>query len=378
MSDFYATIDSSLYKTCNDKDGESESKVIITPKLTVAQGEAAQAPGGGTILNIDTYQWEVLNINSNYKNAINKQTYATVTPLTATNEKFVAYEVSNIQDGEVVFIQIACSIADSGNPTALLNYDYEYGSKIISNQTVYRGDPENTRFRIFSTKNGKIEQEYIYDNAIERTIEIANKNDRSFFSKIENTANGGKENIAQFLTRLQEVKGKSNYNESYSTKADRVGEGGFGLKTRGSVSFAKEENVLYAHGRSLDLDSIESLLYQNPHNSVSRGAPQAPDLVHYVVALDNRRRQNSGYNAYIKPMLNPGWSTKGIQPRFYFPERSSHPAGNNNPGQHCGSVVVDVTWTPPAYPRCPSSHPSCVGYASTTIPYCFDLPCPNC
>jgi hypothetical protein len=372
---FYATIDSSLYKTCKDKDGESENKVIITPTLNMAQGDASRA-SDGTLLNIDTYYWEVLKVNSNYKNAINKQTFATVNALTSINQKFVAYEVSNIQDGEVVYIQIACSIKDSANPSYLIDLDYEYGSKVISNQTVYRGDPVNTAFRIFTTKNGKIEQENIYDNAIERTIKIANKADRAFFSSIENTTNGSKENISEFLTRWESK--NSIGNETYTTQNTSIGSGGYGLKTRGSVTFAKDEKVLYAHGRSLDLDSIESLLYQNPKNSIPEGTPEEADRGIYLQAMHNRRSQDSGYNSFLMPMFNPGFTSKGIQPRFYFPERSSHPAGNNNPNQKCGTAYADVTWTPPSYPVCPSNKPVCAGHKQITVPFCVDLPCQNC
>jgi hypothetical protein len=381
---FYATIDSSIYKTCNDKDGESENSVVITPRLVF--GKNCVWPRLGSAIDIDTFTWKVLKVNSSFTNAINKQSFATITPLTSEDEEFVAYKVSNIQEGEVIYAQVGCAISDSGRPGALTDYDYKFGNVMMSNQVAYRGDPINTRFKIWTTSSGKLEEDYIYDAPIEKSIQLANSNWVHFFAEKEATANGSRENIHEFLDRWTNVNDSSSDFKSRKNQTFVAGTNGAGnvYKKRTSASFARDETVLYAHGRSLDMESIRTLLYQNPSNSISRTAKLAPDFDLFIAAVHNRRRQNTGYNAIKNPLFNPFFIPR--EPSLlHFPGRSGHAAGGNSTGQECGDVTYTYTWTPPGYPECPglsydsASPPGiCDGSASTTKSFCYDTPCEEC
>ena len=349
--DFYATVDSSIYKSLLDKDGEEENSVVIAPRIHHNNGHYE-----GTQINIDTYDWRIIKINSNFKNAVNYQSFAEVVPLTPTNQKNVAFKVKNIQDGEVVFIQIACFIEDQGNVGALDDFDYEFGNGIYSNQVAYKKDPINTKFRIWTTKNGKLIQDLIYDSAIEQTMQFANEARVNFFNKLEQTSNGSRESITEHLIRFEELKNNNADFSSIDTNdvLSVNSSGQYVTKSKKSVAFIKDELAFYAHGRSLDEASIRTLLSQNPSNSITTGPRLKPDFALFVAAHQHRRRQSPGYNSYMYPMLNPAVSPKNSMENdtFFFPGRSGH-GGTGGGNQICGDVTADFTWTPPGYPTCP-------------------------
>lgn len=387
---FYATIDSSIYKTCLDENGDDENSVIIVPKIS--HPAANVAIHNGKNIAIDTYNWSVQKVNSNFKNAVGKKTFATVTPLTPTNQRFVSFKVNNIQDGEVVFVHLACAIEDSRYSGHLDDLHYEFGGIIYSNQVAYRGDPINTEFKIWTSNNGKIEQSIIYDSPIELTIEKANTGDSFFFPDISVTANGSKETIANHLERWEHYRDN---NIDFSTietsvpTSQRDAQGNVNFKVKSASRFIQKETVFYSHGRSLDTDSIETLLYQNPRNSIGDGVLHKPDPQHFYNAHQNRRRQSPGYNSYIYPLLNPIITESSTVP-FFFPGRSGH--GGVGGGTKCGTCQFDYTWSPPGYPDCPHSPEKaraialninlidiCAGQNTCTENFCFDIPCnSNC
>ncbi len=246
-----------------------------------------------------------------------------LSPLTPTNQKNGIFKGKNIQDGEVVFIQGDCFIEDSGNAGALDNFDYEFGNGIYSNQVVYKNNPINTKFKIWTNKNGKLIQDLIYDSPIEHTMQLANEARTNFFNKIEQTANGSKESIAEHLARFEELK---NSNSDFSSiDTDNVlsvnSRGEYVTKNKRSAAFIKDELAFYAHGRSLDEASIRTLLSQHPANAISTGPRKKPDFNLFVAAHQHRRRQSPGYNSYIFPMLNPEVIPKdGLEKEtFFFP-----------------------------------------------------------
>ena len=123
-------------------------------------------------------------------------------------------------------------------------------------------------------------------------------------------------------------------------------------------SFVKEENVFYAHGRSIDLKSIETLQYQNPANFFYRDVKLKPNKGFIFHALKNRRMQHPGYNSIIMPMLNPYMPKQ--KSRLYFPGRSGH--ATTSSGENCCNETTNNGTNTPSYsqysPPSPGSTPT--------------------
>ncbi len=59
---FYATVDSSIYKSLLDEDGEEENSVVFAPRIHHNIGMF-----DGVNIDIDSYDWRIMQINSNFK-----------------------------------------------------------------------------------------------------------------------------------------------------------------------------------------------------------------------------------------------------------------------------------------------------------------------
>ncbi len=314
-----------------------------------------------------SWTWTIIGLHSNFKNAINHQSYATATFLGGNQDvNFIDYpypvvKVKDIQYGEVVFVELLLECRTLAN-----NYVFN-----ITTHVVYRGDPINTAFRIFYPKNGKLATEVIYDLPIELQIIEANKNIRAG-ARYGDTVQSNRQNISEYLSE-------------YDTKITNVSE--LNLKNREHqyskvngkerklkrevISFIKEENAFYAHGRSIDLRSISTLLRQHPANYFYKNIEAKPDKKLVVEAMENRFSQNPGYNAFIVPMINPALPIK--RTKVYFPGRSGHSSVSGG-GASCDNTTSNDGSCGPSYEGLSNSVCN-IAQTSTSQGWCCDSPC---
>jgi hypothetical protein len=361
----YIDISNTLFNAPFDSEGEQLDYITFSPCVTVYLD-----PG----ISITNYSWNFLEIQSNFKNATGLETDASINTIASGDTLNPVFRLSNIKDGEVVFLNLGFEFTFSDGDTR--------AGRV--NITLYRGDPINTSFAIQTHKNGRLIKEYIYDRPIEEQMNTANSGDIKFFEEIYNTIQGQKLTISEYLIKKQRLaaEGKSwkdvaerdTFKDKDGNEVDPATNNNDEYSYRTSVSFIKNELALYAHGRSQDLASIKTLFFQNPKNFFN--ANEAPNIQIYENALNNWLQAPPGANTFISPLINPYLGQKA---KLYFPGRSSHGGGSG--GKTCTDVTVDFTWTPPTYP--PDCKPGsgafiCQGSHSLTIPYCVQETCTSC
>ncbi len=330
--------------------GETESYVTIFPIFST------------TGFKPTTFNWQIIDVNSNFKNAQGFQSMATATFVGQSNTSNPIIKVNQIQDGEVIFINLFCELSD-GATTKTSN----------SNQVAYRGDPINTAFTIFYSRNGKLTHEVVYDSPIELQILTANFDARGVFPNVGETAQGIKQTIGEHLFDLESIDTTKDLSSLSNANVRKQTKNGQETKVKTiNFSFVKDENLFYAHGRSLDDESIGTLLHQNPVNSFHTHVEREADPSYFMKAIDNKRTQNPGFNSFINPMLNPAMPVK-TSVKLFFPGRSGH--GANGPSnQGCGNTTT-VPGGCPSYPAS-ANNSSCNSSSNTSQGFCTQSPCP--
>ena len=324
----YLNLDSSLTKTVTEDDGTSANFAHIVPRYNN--------------LNFipKSWTWTIISLHSNFKNSVHHQSYAKV-EWEGTSDPFVTYrtpvlKVSQVQHGETVFVELLLECMSTEDK-------YVFNT---CTQTVYRGNPVNTSFRIFYPKNGKLCTEIIYDQPIESQLLRANKS-RPLSARFGDTVQANRQTIDEYLSEYDtqvtnvselELINRDNTNKKVGGKDKRL--------KREVVSFVKEENAFYAHGRGIDIKSVSTLLHQHPNNYFHRNVELKPDLKLVAKAMSNRWAQRPGYNSFIMPMFNPNLPLKST--KMWFPGRSGHSATSNS-GANCGNSTTNDGSCGPSY-----------------------------
>jgi len=306
----YFNLSSSIYKTRPKQDGSNESFVNVFPFASYSDS-----------FKPNTFQWTVLNVNSNFKNSTFYKSYVNTKFIGPSNIKNPLLKIRRLQEGEVVFVQLHLEASD-GQDTL---------SKAC-NITAYRGDPVNSPFNIFYPKNGKLNMETVYDAAIEMQMLTANFDSKKVFPAISETVQGSKETIGEHLAYLEGLDLEKDLSPLANSKSQKKQLNGQEVKfEKVNFAFVKDELAFYAHGRSLDNDSIDTLNFQNPRNFIYTKSEVKPEKIHVIKAYETKRKsQHPGFNSFINPMLNP-YLTKG-KARVFFPGRSGHVANTANQG----------------------------------------------
>ncbi len=318
-------------------------------------------------INFDTFEWGIVDISSTFQNSVNVPISNTeVDIIDGVNSKHATIKVSKLNEGEVFLIKLVCILKDSTigvveatTPEDEEDRDPEYEHAVYGYFAVYKGDPINVRHPIFSSHNGKIERNLIYDKPVEALLKSVYLGSTNLFTPSFLTTNIHKETITEYLERFAIEKSgntvdgslftlpKNNTIRSIGDPADQfpdpeepVGDFGGDIEeveevnddiAQGSIQvasdFAQDELVFYAHGRSIDMDSIRNLMYQHPGNYLGE-EEYKPDPELYSDARMNAYRQSPGYNSYIFPLLNPVYIDESVsEPIYFFPGRSSHGGG---------------------------------------------------
>ncbi|MDG1089709.1 MAG: hypothetical protein P8P37_02440 [Candidatus Marinimicrobia bacterium] len=332
----FLNLNNSLYRTVEDYDGTSSDFVHVIPKYHALN------------FNPINWDWQVIGIHSNYKNSVDFQTNVEVDWIGSHKSQTPLLKISNIKAGEVVFVEL------------FLECDGDDGELVFNkcNIIAYRGDPVNTRFRIFYPKNGKLASEIIYDSPIEMQIQSAYKG-QPMHTRLGDSMQGNRQTIEDYLSEYDtEIQSKSVNELLNQPQVNHKVQGQSKRLIPRVFSFVKEENVFYAHGRSIDLKSIETLQYQNPANFFYRDVKLKPNKGFIFHALKNRRMQHPGYNSIIMPMLNPYMPKQ--KSRLYFPGRSGH--ATTSSGENCCNETTNNGTNTPSYsqysPPSPGSTPT--------------------
>lgn len=301
------------------------------------------------------YYWSIVGVHSNFKNAIGRSTNAEAT-ISAENTLYPILKISNIKEGEVVFVDIMleCEGADG---------EYTANTGTI---TGYKGDPINTKFKIFYQKNGKLCSENIYDSAIEETMNRALGGFNGMQTKLVDTVQSNRQTISEYLSDYDTLVVNKSLDdlskEAGSIKSKTLK--GSQQKMRPIVSsFIKDENAFYAHGRSIDKASVETLLYQNPANYFHKDFKKKPNNALLRAAYVNSYYQREGYSSFVNPMMNPFIPKKSHN--YYFPGRSGHgttpppleqcentPTGDDDDPTYDGKKQDPLTKAPSSQPFC--------------------------
>lgn len=401
-------IDRSLYQVPIDPEtNKPATEIIINPVYQKSNN-----------FILDEINWSIIDYSSNFKNAVGYSTEASVEYMTGSNIKNVAFKVKNLQLGEVIFLKIqAIGITNQRDAQDNPIPNTEAHSIIaIGYSVICRGDPINTPFLIYRSNNGTLNNETVYDSPIEEQIySIIERRDSEPFNTKLRTSNGGpnlfgepfqtekrslKEQLAFFHNQsLQTPAGQfrkeyKNRGSSRSEIATIMNDGTNTLKTvhhqmSHGFSLPKIERAMYAHGRSLDVDSIDSLNHQNPGNFFP-GENQSPDKNLYGLAVHNRRNQPQGHNRVIRPLLNPNLLpghprnkklTGGKSLRAYFPGRSTH-RGFGFATTRCGKQTWKLSGADLGYPACAGvgDNGFCGGETSVCVPICIEtsMCCGDC
>lgn len=371
----YIVVDSSLYKTLKDHDS-----VAIVPTIEIgaginmdgyqtfssdssSSGFGSRSSGGylGNILGPGSsydqgdfsLHWNITYTGSNFKNALEYHSVAEVSPLTDWNEKNIKFKVSGLQEGEVFFFRVCLTIRSG-------SYTY----KGFGNQIACRGNPINTKFRIYKIKNGRTIQEDIYDNAIQSSISTALRG-AALDLDWKNTDNGRKVYL-------------KNYMKNFHRKKDQPGKRpqgvirhktpeGFRNFTRTTYGFRHitDEKDFYACGNTIDMLSIQSLFDQNPRNNLKKGLSYEPNPKDISDAMRNiQYDQPQGYTAFDFPLLNPGTLKERV---MYYPGRSAHGASGEQTSTCDASSADDTNNNNDMYDDEPEENPNDVAQSD-----CYD------
>jgi hypothetical protein len=337
-----------VLKTVEEEDGTSADFVLHTPLFTWMNFVPV------------SYSWTITGIHSNFKNAIGYSTNADAS-LSYPDEFYPQLKISNIKEGEVVFVEL------------MLECDGQEGEYAVNLGTImgYRGDPINTKFKIFYAKNGKLCFENIYDSPIEKTINTV-LDGTGMETNVADTVQGNRQTISEFLSEYDTLV----VNKSLQELAEDVG----ATKTKTVQgqekrlkpivsSFIKDENAFYAHGRSIDIASVETLKYQNPANYFHKGFKKKPNVSILQAAYKNSYYQREGYNAFVNPLLNPFIPDQTHS--YYFPGRSGH---GTTPGDD--EVCANTPKGDDDDPTYDGKKKEELAKAPTSQPFCDDDKCP--
>jgi len=324
----YLNLDSTVTKTVTNENGTTANFACSIPRFNALNFKPVSV------------SWTIISVHSNFKNSVKYSSNAEASWKGEdgdlyTDANFPILDVKKIQNGEVVFVEILCEMMSDKDIYVFNTCTHSF----------YRGDPINTSFRIYYPKNGKLASEIIYDNPIEGQLISANEGKR-IGARLGDTVQSNRQNISEYLSEYAEnVESLSNVDTSANRKQTKTINGQKKKVQTEVWSFVKEENVFYAHGRSLDMKSISSLLYQNPANFFYKNSELKPNKGLLSKAMKNRLAQHPGYNSFLIPLPNPYLPTK--TQRFYFPGRSGHTASNT--GGNCGNTCSNDGSQGPTY-----------------------------
>lgn len=318
----WVTMDSSLYKTNTDLNGESVHYAVVMPSATIGPGLAtsfkrlrgrytqanARAAQGVNDFGIE---WKVVKQGSNFVNSIDHTSNVQINALTPLDQQDVVFSVSNIQKGEVVYLSLIITVTSAGEK-------YEaYGNHVI-----YREDPINTNFRIFKCENGRLINEVIFDSPIEKSM-LEAIHGTHLHTHWSRTDNGSNPYIKPYLrdklknlNKRRKVRGGT----EVLTKSDdeQITSTTYGMQ------FIQDEYKMYAHGREVTESAILTLNKQNPDDALDIAPTKELKRIVKRMAIFNRTfNQPVGYNGFTIPLFNPSEALIRSA-KLYFPGRSSH------------------------------------------------------
>lgn len=391
-------IDRSLYQVPIDPDtGKPATEITITPVYTKNNG-----------LIIDEINWSIIDTASNFKNAIDYSTNATIQLLTDSNVNSFAFKVKDLQLGEVVFVklQAAATEFNRNDQDEPIIDSVKERLVAVGYAVICRGDPINTKFLIYMSNNGTLNNQGVFDSPIEEQIYsiIERRVDDPFKKDIPNQVGHSldadkdvpfqvqKQSLREHLAYFHNVVTTSPLGNHITEHKIKDGKAQTIIKTSDGIeidqdvhtsvgfSLPTQESVLYAHGRSIDMESISTLQHQNPENRLY-GNKQAPSKDLQVAAIINRRNQPQGHNRVIKPLYNPALSPnsennrknlKGKAFQAFFPGRSTH-KGWGMSYTKCGTQTFESKGGTLGYPACAGAggNPLCGGFC-VSIPFCLE------
>lgn len=399
-------IDRSLYQVPVDPDtGKPATEITITPVYTKNNG-----------LIIDEINWSILDTSSNFKNSTDYTTVATIQMLTNSNVNSFSFKVKDLQLGEVVFVKIQAAAIEfnRNDQDEPIIGSVKERLVAVGYAVICRGDPINTKFLIHMSSNGTLNNQGVFDSPIEEQIYsiIERRVDDPFKKDMPNQLGHSndadrdvpfqvqKQSLREHLAFFHNVVTTSplgNYITEHKIEGGKAQtiiktSDGIGIDqdvhTSVGFSLPTQENVLYAHGRSIDMASIATLEHQNPENRL-HGNKQAPSKELQVAAIINRRNQPQGHNRVIKPLYNPAVNPnsennrknlKGKAFQAFFPGRSTH-KGWGVSYTKCGTQTFESKGGSLGYPACAgeAGNPLCGGFA-VSIPFCLEasLCCGDC
>lgn len=213
--------------------------------------------------DLNTFLWTIGEIKSNFSESPVKASTAICNALTPLDQEHIAYEVSDISEGEVVWIPISITVSDG----------IESASQTFT-QSARRGKPVTEPIIAKAIKDGRICQIPIYEDSIEG--QLCNQN-------------GG------YLDDLRIKTGGTSIQEAMAC---------------GVGDFVKNETPF----RSIGIRNHPSALYAKEHN-YKKLTPQSDAALKAV-----KSRKGVGYNA---PPIPANHDVASIKP-IYFDGRSVH------------------------------------------------------
>ena len=250
----FLKLDNSVYKLA----GESTSQIILPTYKFVG---FSQDP--------NIFLWSIGDIEGNYLENRNESSFAAVTSLNSLNENKVALKVTNLSEGEVVFLPISLTVMSTSTG--------ENASATAYNM-IYKGHPRTVPVTVKNVRNGRLCEFDLYEMTIEKKIYVYNSS-------------------------LNPVKLKS---AGFSDIQDQYND----ISTLDTST---------TPGMGLSVASSAGSLYPDPYNP--QGSPSTETNPGADRALSDYLRENQppGYNAPNVPFSPPSSTVL-----MNFPGRSSH------------------------------------------------------
>lgn len=278
----FLKIDNSVYKLA----GESTSQIILPTCKFVG---FSQDP--------DVFLWSIGDIESNYLENRNESSFALATSLSSLNENKISIKVTNLSEGEVVFLPISLTISNSTNGES---------ASATSYNMIYRGNPRTVPISVKNVRNGRLCEFDLYEMTIEKKIYMYNSS-------------------------MNPIKLKS---AGFSNIQDQYKD-------------VSELNKTKTPGTTLGVASSAGSLYPDPYNPQGSPFTEVNPALDRALSDDLRANQPPGYNAPNVPFSPPSRTVL-----MDFPGRSSHlvqvplvPGGLTTPTSP-GPVAIP-------YPSCP-------------------------
>lgn len=355
----FITVDHSVWRTPrSDEEGIEGNNAIVAPRATWVYDETdmelvKEFPEFYSLPEVTNYNWNIETWKSNFKRAKFEETFVEFEFLKNTGDSPIL-KVKNIQPGEVVTLML----------TVIVSTDTGEGDiSFRSLQTIIRGNPINTTFDVVTEENGSPKTVTVFDQPIETAIYNANKGKMATFpdygTRVRRAFNEKptiNDWVSQHSARIannvdfSSISDTQNVAEIEEATIDKTGKTNFvnrRIQTRVSVGFTVFEQNMYAHGRSIDINSINTLLDSNPLSRVDKETPiLKPNRSHYAEAILNRLIQPIGYNRFIMPlMMSALTGPDSGNVNIFFPGRSNHSISVDKTRMRCTKGQATV-WHP--------------------------------